>query len=167
MISKKLKTQDDINAAIERAENAKKELQELIEELKAGKSGLPEQWKPDIDEEYLYIDNDGAVEESLCYGNRAEENRLSNFNVFKPEDRKKVELLAERQRLDRKMMQYVDQFVTGNINWTFGIYDGALVKGSSKRTRENPYIFSTQEKRDAVMDLFTESELKLLLTGNK
>lgn len=167
MISKKLKTQDDINAAIERAEKAKEALQARIDELKEWKPALFEQWVPEEGDTYLYIDAMSNLRSVIFVHHYADNLRLRDHNVFKPKDCAKVELLAERQRLDRKIMQYVDPFVDGEKNYIFLFWEGQLIKDIHRNGQCSPYTFSTPEKRDAVLALFTEEELKLLLTGSK
>lgn len=75
-------------------------------------------YKFNIGKEICYINNNGEVIDSMCYGGSIEKGIIESFNAFPINKKKLAEYIAKKQLLERKLLTYSDINGAEDISWS-------------------------------------------------
>ena len=107
--SKQMQTLEQLEAKYEELGS---EIEKLKQEKEQAKTG---RWKPNDDEDYLYIDQDGDIDTDTWWGGCFDEQLYSIGNVFQTYE--EAEFTIERLKVIAELKEYATEFVEGKRNW--------------------------------------------------
>lgn len=163
-------TKTEMEKKIKELEDKVAEMQDELNKLKQVKTDEPKKWKPELDEDYYFVNDCGRVGVNSWDNDIADSWRYLNDNVFKTaieaeEHKKKLEIQAD-------FKNFVEDR-TDKLNWNDGNeskcyiykYNNGIDIGYdwTCKTQGTIYASSEQILRDAVAEIGEENVKKYVL----